>query len=236
MSSMRRHWKTLEQRFAGLSLRERSLLAAAVLALIYMVLDATLISPAVLKQKSVSLDVAQKRQQVDTLQAQARVLKAEHDQNPEAAASRQLERLRAQLAELRANVREQSALLVPVERMPRVLEQLLAKHPRVELADLRTLPRRVLDLDEAKASSGAAAVKAARDKEEADDKPVIYRHGLEISLRGRYLDLLEYLRAIEAQPYRLYWQRMDLVVTEYPIATLKLTLYTLSPDSEWMKV
>jgi MSHA biogenesis protein MshJ len=55
-------------------------------------------------------------------------------------------------------------------------------------------------------------------------------------VRGNYLDMLNYMAALEAMPTQLFWGKAELQVEEYPGARLTLTLYTLSLDAQWMKL
>ena len=64
----------------------------------------------------------------------------------------------------------------------------------------------------------------------------VFRHGVELTLAGSYLDLHAYLRALEGLSTQLYWGKAELSVTAYPVATLKLTVYTLSFDQAWLVV
>jgi MSHA biogenesis protein MshJ len=64
----------------------------------------------------------------------------------------------------------------------------------------------------------------------------LFRHGIELTVSGAYLDLYEYLRTLERLPAQLYWGRAELSVSEYPSITLKLTLYTVSFDRAWLTV
>jgi MSHA biogenesis protein MshJ len=64
----------------------------------------------------------------------------------------------------------------------------------------------------------------------------VFRHGVELTLAGSYLDLHAYLSALEGLSTQLYWGRAEMSVAEYPVATLKLTVYTLSFDQAWLVV
>ena len=63
---------------------------------------------------------------------------------------------------------------------------------------------------------------------------VLYRHGVEIVLRGNYLDMVNYMDAVEAMPSHVFWGKLNMQVEQYPNATLSLTLYTLSLDEKWI--
>jgi MSHA biogenesis protein MshJ len=65
---------------------------------------------------------------------------------------------------------------------------------------------------------------------------LLYRHGVEITVRGNYLDMIDYMNALESMPTQLFWGGAKLEVEEYPTARLTLTMYTLSLDSKWLKL
>ncbi len=230
---MGKYWREIAARYDKLSTREQVMVAGGCIVLIYFVLDALLLSPAYAKQKRLAQEIAQKQQDNQTLSAQLAALEARKAQDPEALARRRLEEIQARLATMQLDIRKQSSVLVASDRMPKVLERLLANHPRVELVELKALPRVVLDLGADAKKSAAPEAKAPA----AGGVPQgIYRYGMEIAIRGSYLDLLGYLRAIEANPEKFFWERVDLTAETYPVTTLKLKVFTLSLDSQWMKV
>jgi MSHA biogenesis protein MshJ len=55
-------------------------------------------------------------------------------------------------------------------------------------------------------------------------------------VRGNYLDMIDYMNALETLPTQLFWGGAQLVVEEYPTSRLTLTLYTLSLDPKWLKL
>jgi MSHA biogenesis protein MshJ len=57
-----------------------------------------------------------------------------------------------------------------------------------------------------------------------------------VTLRGSYLDMVDYMTALESLPTQLFWGKAQLDVEDYPSVRLTLTLYTLSLDEKWMKL
>jgi MSHA biogenesis protein MshJ len=239
---MRKYLHDLARRYDRFSTREQALVAGLSFVMVYVLGDTLLLAPSAVKHKRAAQDIAQKRQEVQTLSSQLAALEARRAQDPETIARGRLGELQSQLSAMQVDIRKQSALLIAAERMPAVLERLLANHPRVDLVELKALPRVVIDLDPNAKKGGAPEQSAktaagASGGKNADDLPRgLYRYGLEISIRGGYLDLLGYLRAIEAYPEKFFWERVDLTAAEYPVTTLKIKLYTLSLDSQWMRV
>jgi MSHA biogenesis protein MshJ len=98
---------------------------------------------------------------------------------------------------------------------------------------MRTLPATPID------PSAPAPKPAAEKPAAAPPKPAagtIYRHGVEITLSGSYLDLLAYLRDLEKLPSQMYWGRLELAVAAHPTVTMKLSVYTMSLDLAWLIV
>jgi MSHA biogenesis protein MshJ len=76
------------------------------------------------------------------------------------------------------------------------------------------------------------------EKTDAAAKPaaLLYRHGVEVVVRGNYLDMITTMAALEAMPTQLFWSGAQLEAETWPSSRLTLTLHTLSLDEKWMKL
>ncbi len=59
---------------------------------------------------------------------------------------------------------------------------------------------------------------------------------LEIALSGKYLDILQYVRSLEALDWKLLWDEIELESEEYPAVTVKVVISTLSTRKEWVGI
>lgn len=232
---MRRAWKRLAGRIDAMSVRERAMIGLAAAAVAYSFLDALLVSPVLVAQRDVDHELRQRQADVRTLGDQLRLLAQGRSQDPDAANRQRLAEANARLAALDRELQDQSRVLIAPERMRALLEKMLAGRPGLQLVELRSLPQATLSLPAAGASRPAAGAKPGAGGAAASRAP-LYKHGVEVTLRGNYLDLLAYLRALEALPERLYWDRLQLSVGKHPMATMTLTLYTVSMDRGWLQV
>lgn len=57
---------------------------------------------------------------------------------------------------------------------------------------------------------------------------IIYRHGVEITLSGKYSQLLAYMENLQKFPKRVFWSEVQLTVSPYPVNVLRIVIYTLS--------
>jgi len=70
-----------------------------------------------------------------------------------------------------------------------------------------------------------------------EDKPlVIYKHGIELTLQGSYLDVLRYLAAIENIGVRFFWERVEYQVEQYPLGEVSIEVFTLSTQEQLLDV
>ena len=57
-----------------------------------------------------------------------------------------------------------------------------------------------------------------------------------VQRRGGFLDLLGYLRELEKLPVKIYWDKLDLTVLDYPVSQMTLVVNTIGLDPAWMKI
>ena len=211
----------LADKFDALALRERYLVAVALLGGVLLVGWTMIVDPALVRSRVAERAIANQRSQLATLAAQTQALQAP-DKNPEALAGAELAELKKRLSALNARFAALGGDLVPPERMAGLLEELLGRKRGLHLLGLRTLPAAsVLEPKAGGVEAGAAG---------------LYKHGVEISLEGGYAELTEYLAQLEKSPQKLLWSSVTLSAEAYPKLVLTLTVYTLSLDRTWLIV
>ncbi len=230
------YWDKLAERVDKMSLRERAMVLGGVLVLTYVMFDAVSFTAIAAKRKIALDQLNQRRNEVVVLQAQLQSRTGIAD--PDAANRARLKDLHGKIASFETEAREQSAQLISAQRMRSVLQQMLASRPGLELVELKTLPQSTVALagDASKTGAKAPAGPANAPSAAAGDAGTIYKHGVELTVRGRYLDLLAYLKQIEGLPVRLYWDKLDMTVIEPPTVSMHMTIYTISLDKAWIQV
>lgn len=232
---MKRLWLRYVEKMDGASLRERVMIFAASAAVLIALLNTLLIDPQLVKQRRLSREVAQRQGEMRTMQEQLQALALARQADPDQENRRQLDALKRQVSEIEAKLVEEQRKFAPPEQVGVLLGEMLSRNRKLQLVDMRTLPVATL------AANAADADKTPVQKPAAA-KPVptgggqIYRHGVEITVSGSYLDLLAYLKDLEKLPSQLYWGRLELSVSAYPQVTLKLSVYTLSLNLAWLVV
>jgi MSHA biogenesis protein MshJ len=144
-----------------------------------------------------------------------------------------LTQLKQQLLEQDGYLQSRRGRLIEPNKMADLLKQVLNKNGRLQLVALKTLPVGLL-IEKPKAEKGAEQPVAAGDAN--NDQKQIFKHGVQITVRGGYLELLRYVSALEKMPAQMFWGEASLSVDGYPNSVLTLTLYTLSLDKTWLTV
>ena len=227
---MKRYWELVRGKIDGMSLRERAVIFLAAAFVVVASVNAVLLNPLLVKQTALSAQLVQKQEKMKELQAQLQA----HSQ---ARRDDQYSPLRTRLAQLKQRLQEQDGYLqshrdrlVEPDKMAELLEQVLNKNDKLQLVELKTLPASLLvEKPQAAASQSPAADLSAGQKQ-------VFKHGIQITVRGGYLDMLRYLAALEKMPVQMFWGEVSLSVEKYPDAVLTLTLYTLSLDKIWLTV
>jgi MSHA biogenesis protein MshJ len=62
----------------------------------------------------------------------------------------------------------------------------------------------------------------------------IYRHELRLEIEAGYAETVEFLRAVEALPWKFFWDELHYEVTAYPSARVALVVHTFSDREGWV--
>jgi MSHA biogenesis protein MshJ len=210
-SGLSAQWQSLDRRYQALNPRERMLVALCCTVVVGMAIDKLWVTPAWTAWSQARQVRQQSAQVLQTLDASLATLRQRKDLD-----TRQLQ---AELAALQARTAQADAqgrtsdLVSPAEMLP-LLEQLLGRHSGLKLRSLQSLGRTAL----------------------GPGTPILYRHGVELTVEGRYIDLLDYLKTLEASPQRVLWGSLQLKVIQHPQVLLTLRLHTLSTDAHWVEI
>ena len=231
---MKKIWQRYAERIDAATTRERALMFGAAVLIVVAALHSLFLEPQLREQRRLAGLQAARLAEAAKLQAELQKIASGHVQDPNVEARKRLIALRAEIETLGNAIVEQQKKFTAPDQMGAVLSDILTRNGKLRLVDMKTLPPQTLSEGRPqpapKPAPGAPATSAGGAER------LIYQHGLEITLSGTYLDMLAYLTALENLPSQMYWGSMDLNVAEYPTATLKVVVYTLSLDRAWMLV
>lgn len=215
---LKQQFQTVASRIDAMSLRERALIFITLLVALYFLAVNVLFGPLNAEKDRLQQQVNQKRQEAQALEMQVQALVG-GGEDPQAAKRKRLEALRENTKTMDAELARATTGLVTPREMARLVEQMLLKNRGLQVMRVESVPAMpLLNVAENVVSSG----------------PMIYKHGMHIEVKGGYLDILRYLKSLEALPWKVFWGKVTLKTEKYPDSRASVLIYTLSTHEAWI--
>jgi MSHA biogenesis protein MshJ len=211
--------KSVWARYEALTLRERALIAASVIAVVWLVWDWTAHRAIARSLTVAQTEVASLRERIASEVAVAAQLQKEIENDPNRRLAQEERALTAQVAGLDAQLESLVGGFVEPSMMPVLLEDVVTHHNGVTLTRVASLP-----------------VEPVRQQGTGDIVPGLYRHAMRVELRGSYFPIRDYLQELEDAPWRFSWRSLNYHVEQFPNATVVLDLETMSREKNWLGV
>jgi MSHA biogenesis protein MshJ len=214
----------LVARYEALTLRERAILVLAIVAVMVLSWDTMLMEPLRLERIALEAELA-------NATGFGHAAQDADASDPRQIAITQAGEMQRQLQGIDAQLASTASGFVSSQRMIEVLNDMLDRQGRLGLVSIRNLPVSSLiapiERDETASAASGVPTLAARPP---------YVHAIEIVIDGQYADILDYLAALEALPWKFRWTSLDLSTAGYPRNRVRIELSTLSLDSTWLGV
>lgn len=216
--------RELDTAFRERSMRERVMLVACAVALVFVALDNVGIQPIVAERRSLDVRIATREAEIPGLEGELALLTQVTMTPEERRIADERAQIERQLEQIELRMTDSLEALVPPEEIVGLLEQILAATPSLRLVQLESRPPEEL---------------GAREQADRSATPVgsgLFRHGLRIELEGSYPATLRYLERLEKARWNLLWDRFDYQVQLYPKGRATIDLHTISDRKEWIGV
>ena len=239
---MKQRWLMLAARIDVLTLRQRVGIFAACAAVVLYLVTMLAIDPLLREQARLRAQISQQRATMAGIDTDITALVEAFSRDPDAVNRQRLAAAREETRTLGDNLATMQKGLVTPEQIAPLLQNILRANGKLQLVSLATLPVTPVGGPPAAApanpatpgtNAASAAVPAAAA---AASSTLLYRHGVQVTVRGSYLDMIDYMAALESLPAQLFWGDATFSVEAYPRARVTLTLYTLSLDSKWLTI
>ena len=211
---LKKRFQTLANRVDAMSLRERALIFVTILVALYFLAVNVLFGPLNMEKDRLQQQLNQKRQETQALELQVQAL-AGGGEDPETAKRNKTGALRENLKLMDTELGRVTSGLVSPQEMARLMEQMLLKNRGLQVVRVESIPAAPLQ----EGSGGGA---------------LVYKHGMHVEVKGGYLDVLRYLKSLEALPWKVFWGKVTLQTEKYPVSRVSLVIYTLSTNEAWI--
>jgi len=239
---VKQQWLKLAARIDRATLRQRiGLFFACALVVLYL-LYMLVFDPLLREQARLRAQVSQQQAAMAGVDTAVTTLLDAFARDPDAGNRQRVDTARAETRRLGDSLAAMQKGLVAPEQMAPLLETILRANGRLQLVALTTLPVTSVGgpPPAAAAPAGPASALAPATAPVPAPAPAVagllYRHGVQVTVRGSYADMIDYMAALERLPTQLFWGQAQLAVEDYPRTQVTLTLYTLSLDSKWLKL
>jgi MSHA biogenesis protein MshJ len=202
--------------------RERLLVILALLSTVTMAGDSLLLKPVRIQIADSRVRLAGARAELDQLQ---KMVEERDREGSERLKARQAD-LQARLTLAEAEIHRAQIDLVAPQDMARQLTAILQKFPQLRVVGIVSEPP--VPVDEGPDKSGKVPVSAEARRS------MLYEHGLELTVEGRYLDLIGYLQQLERTPYKIYWRELEMKTNTEGVPVTRIRFFTLSRGPTWL--
>lgn len=221
----------LADKIDALTLRERGMVFAAMLALLIMVWNSILMEPLNKEQDVLQSELSSFEDLMKTIVIEEETIIKRGSYNPNEKEHKRIVELEKQLQTANKQIEQYGSNVVTPPQMTDLLEKILAEQTNLELISLSSVDARPLLADTKKKQA-----KKQQQPQPQQDRITLYKHGMNIELAGAYLDVLSFLRAVEKLQWDIFWDAISITITEYPNNRVTIKLHTISLDSAWIGI
>ncbi|MGB5324146.1 MAG: hypothetical protein WBN40_01810 [Pseudomonadales bacterium] len=214
---MSEYWEKYATFVNGKTERERLIIFLILLAITFVLLDAIFTGDLLKKRSQQAKLLSGIERDLDTLQLEVTNL-----QLGQSAVGSQVQQeaanLQATSERLEVALKNAAAGFIPAQTMPIALEQMLGSSEGLVLVSLKNKPVELL--------SGRIEQPTS----------LLYRHGVQMVLKGSYVASMDYLKKLEQLEWRIEWDAMHFEVRDYPEGLLTIDVSTYSKEKDWIGV
>lgn len=197
--------------------RERGLILVAVLALSYLLLEATV--GAWLDEKTLTAQRNSQilhQEQIDT-QAELAIFAASELSRSNKEQEMLIEHLREKNERLARELGPLQQQVLSRQQFMSLLQGVAENAKDIQLLSMREL-----------AEEKELAQQGAGDKRRAK---TLAKHRVRVELNGDYISLAQFLAKLEQSNWPIFWTALNYQLASYPKASMSLDLYTLAPEN-----
>lgn len=218
---MKLNLRQLDKKFATLSRRERWIIALIAAALLVAVLQLLVVDVLSQKQQKRKQELEQLSTQMERMQQDIKILTFALQVGPDREERQRIIDLELDINRVRTRLMGELDKLVAAEQVPNLMKEMLVLERKVKLVSLKNLPVEKL-------------VEQKRSKNQIRGRSGLYKHSFEMVVRGRYLDVYQFLMKVQNASWQFFWDEMDYKVNNFPLAEVKFVVSTLSTNEAWI--
>lgn len=235
---MKQQWAQINDKFSQLSAREMALIFLSGLVICIMLPFSFSIEKNLAAIKADEIKIAKTTKSNKDLERNINELSLALKSDPNKVLKGQISQLEKRLTAVDKQLLTLTEELINPIEMRQALIKLLKLQKGVSLLSFEVIPAHPLIF-----SVNDEAVEVSKQAEKNDvlvaNKRIpsgLYKHAVQIKLSGKYFQLRDYLQQLEDLPWKFFWHKFNYELKEYPVSELKIEIYSLSTNQEFIGV
>lgn len=232
---MSQQWQESSENFLKLTIREQYLILLTGLVAIFFIIFYLFIDDKMVSNNNASKKIVQISSSNQSLKMSVLEIQAALQRDPNEDIRNKITQYEAKLAKIDTKLLTLTSDLMSPIQMRYALLDLLKLEKGVSLLSFELLGAKPL-LSKPEPNSSSNTSVASTNSNEKLASLNLYRHGIKITLSGRYFDLRDYLSQLEKLPWKFFWQDFNFKLIEYPNSELEIEMYSLGTKKEFVGV
>lgn len=228
-------WQQYSEKFQQLTAREQYIIIGASLFLTVYLIFTFSIGGDLASIKRLKQDVRNLSAENASTQNSIVLFEEALQSDPNQAVNKQIEQQKDKLAQVDEQLLALTSDLINPIQMRKALVEILSLEQNVSLVSFEVLAPKAMYSSNKAETSEQAQENEVEPKATAQEVG-LYRHGIQLTLKGRYQALQDYLKRLEQLEWKFFWQDFELNVVEYPNNELSVTIYSLSTKRDFIGV
>lgn len=216
---MSEQFNRLVSKINALTLRERTLIfvsGSVVMVFLWWFFYA---APLQTKMQALQQQTVAMNNDIHSLNDSTQAIQSRLAQGVHQKSRHKLQQLKTELEQVRQALQQKTHSLIEPDEMFELMQQMIFAESKLKLTGIRR--KQVQPL-------------FSSEKEPESTQPEIYRHIMQISFDGRYLDVLKYIQKLEQLDWQLIWDSIELRSGDYPQIHVSIEISTLSDTRSWV--
>ena len=183
-------------------------------------------------------DIATTTRQIQAQQSSYTQKVEQSQEDPNRFANERLSAITREQRQLDVEITSLAGELVTPANMTRILTAALQRQEGLELVQIQNNGAEPLRTGVATATGGSSTANS-ESVESGRIRGVsaqVYQHGIALEFRGDYFSTLKYLLLLEQLSDSFYWDSVTFTQSQWPMATIRLQIHTLSTEEGFIGV
>lgn len=206
--------KNISKKISAMTLREKILVCLVGVVLFVFPGYFSIIEPILKDNEKLNSSIKMQQEDLENKNNEFMVLQARMTKDPNLILNEEIKELESKIEALDNQFNKETTNLIDATQMSFILSSLLSSSDNLSLISINSVPPVLLI---------------------QKDDVSLYQHGIVIKLRGKYLDVLNYLNKVEKEKNNFYWSKIEYKVDVYPYAIVEIGLFTLSINKDFIR-